>query len=90
MSKCVPEVGDVFVLQKDDDDFFGDVFKVLRVLTYTGKSYLRILIWEKETDSHFIETFLLENIPIENYKYLGKSKANINDLFKTEKTDEND
>lgn len=73
-----PEVGDIFYNKNDDKKIY--IYKFLE--DSNKEKYVRLII--KETYGLFIETFLLKDINFKNMKYLGKSKANIKDLFKTE------
>ena len=71
MSKDTPEVGDVW---KDADEqvliyiIRGDKNKNCEILVSDSKDVWDVQGWQLN----------------EYYTYLGKSKANINDLFKTE------
>ena len=73
-----PEVGDIFYNKNDDEKIY--IYKFLE--DSNKEKYVRLII--KETYGLFIETFLLKDINFKNMKYLGKSKVNIKDLFKTE------
>lgn len=85
MSKDTPEVGDVWAIKETaKDDFYGDRFRIIALFTYQDELYSRLLMFEEYTDSYFIETWLWKDILINDYTYLGKSKTNLNDLFKTE------
>ena len=73
-----PEVGDVFYNEKLDEKIY--IYKLWK--HDKKRKFVKVLI--KETYGLFLEPFLLKDINFENMKYLGKSKANIDDLFKTE------
>lgn len=78
MSKDTPEVGDIFYNEKLDEKIY--IYKIWED-SKKGK-FTKVLI--KETYGLFLEGFLLKDIKFENMKYLGHSKANIDDLFKTD------
>ena len=72
MSKDKPEVGDIWI---DNDDKYKKyiIFSVdYRTQTITV------------LDKHFWKSSFSYEIFTEYFTYLGKSKANIDDLFKTE------
>ena len=78
MSKDKPEVGDIFYNEKLDEKIY-----IYKIWEHDKKGkFVKLLI--KETYGLFLESFLLNNINFKSMKYLGKSKANINDLFKTD------
>ena len=79
MSKHItPEVGDVWYNEVDDEKI-----RVLKLLEESnGEKCVRVLI--KETYGVFIETFALDNLQLKDFIYLGKSKANIEQLFEVE------
>ena len=72
MSKDKPEVGDVFINIHNQKCFV------------LGKSEIPntfdMLVLEDKSVSKYIDCVFWDN----DYQYLGKSKANIDDLFKTE------
>ena len=76
MSKDTPEVGDVWQPKNNEYSrvivtYYSDEFEVLLIaIRYAG-------ILQKIKKYH-------KRWFVNNYKYLGKSKANIDDLFKTE------
>ena len=73
-----PEVGDVFYNEKLDEKIY-----IYKLWEHNKKGkFVKLLI--KETYGLFLEAFLLKNINFKSMKYLGKSKANIDDLFNTE------
>ncbi|MBQ8677203.1 MAG: hypothetical protein IJ529_01895 [Alphaproteobacteria bacterium] len=78
MSKDTPEAGDIFYNEKLDEKIY--IYKLWED-DKKGK-FVKLLI--KETYGLFLEALLLKDINFESMKYLGKSKANIDDLFKTE------
>lgn len=75
MSKDIPEVGDVW---KDDNGYKVLIFKTF--MTYSeavSENFAYRIIYNKGFAAYGYKD-------ISNYNYLGKSKANIDDLFKTE------
>lgn len=72
MSKDTPEVGDVFQSVVDPD------IRIYIIDKY--KSGYEILVSDKREVWDINEWLYWKD----DYTYLGKSKANINDLFKTE------
>ena len=73
-----PEVGDVFYNEKLDEKIY-----IYKLWEHDKKGkFAKFLI--KESYGLFLEAFLLKDINFKSMKYLGKSKANISDLFKTE------
>ena len=73
-----PEVGDIFYNEKLDEKIY-----IYKLWEHDKKGkFVKFLI--KETYGLFLEAFLLKDINFKSMKYLGKSKTNIDDLFKTE------
>ena len=79
MSKEKPEAGDVW--GKARYDVYA---RILRDdLEFDGVPYVRIMYMERDEDklNFFIETFTLEGFKRLRFKYLGKSKVSIKELF---------
>lgn len=86
-----PEVGDVWIHKKQGNPLY---------ITDVGGNYISFIsytvdeITKRKRKDYFTNTFCgLHNDErytrfAEIYKYLGKSKANIDDLFKTENDDD--
>ena len=76
MSKDIPEVGDVWQFKNNEYSrvivtYYSDEFEVLLIaIRYAG-------ILQKIKKYH-------KRWFVNNYNYLGKSKANINDLFEVQ------
>lgn len=82
MSKDTPEVGDVWEFKYGFDRLYVTKTNLI------GEDKLeRIRALKKLDDGHFVQREYYTNGFIEDHTYLGKSKANINDLFKTENED---
>ena len=76
MSELVPEVGDVW------QDENKTIFKIFRCFYFDDKpEFNRCDIIAKEDEEFFITTSVDAHWIAKKCKYLGKSKANINQLF---------
>ena len=75
MSKDTPEVGDVWI---DKDDKYK---KYIIISSNYREQTITVL------DKHFWKSSFSYEIFTKFFTYLGKSKANIDDLFKTENED---
>lgn len=79
MSKDTPEVGDVWEFKYGLDRVY--ILKT-QLICGDGKELIRVL--RKVDESYFVQREHYANVFREDYRYLSKSKANIDDLFKTE------
>lgn len=81
MSKDKPEVGDVWAFDN------GLKFRILKETLSNAMPYEEDVKYPAyEVLEESLEYNFFDELPFINgtFKYLGKSKANINDLFKTE------
>lgn len=78
MSKDTPEVGDIWKDNNTKKPIY--VFGIYK--TSWGEYVCWCYYWEKELE--LISENVGKKLFLQNYTYLGKSKVNINDLFKTE------
>lgn len=77
MSKDTPQVGDVWKAIN------GDLIYIIE----TGKNFIDFLGFSEDDGNYFKNFFYNEErftLFTKYHEYLGKSKANIDDLFKTE------
>ena len=74
MSKDTPEVGDVWI----------DKFKNRMFVSYTDKTTTAFNIIFKRGNTGLDKYTVLTKEFVQTFTYLGKSKASIDDLFKTE------
>ena len=79
MSKDKPEGGDIW---KDEYDEKAHILWVGYIVVYVRK------YWITNYEYHYEVCKLDYNKFIRKWTYLGKSKTNINDLFKTEKSND--
>lgn len=82
MSKDTPEVGDIWAFNSDNVKFI--IINVLEWNQTDVEPVYQILFLMKGW-------YFCEHMKIENFKhctYIDKSKANIDDLFKTEKSND--
>ena len=77
MSKDTPEVGDVW-----GNAFEKYYIEAIDILGEKNKKMVRTL--KRVNDKYVVQRQYFQENFIEDYRYLGKSKANIDDLFKTE------
>ena len=73
MSKDTPEVGDVWEIKGTDTLFHIEAVEGAFVTVW--QMYVPQIAFERVVDKELLK---------KHCKYLGKSKSNINDLFKTE------
>lgn len=76
MSKDKPEVGDVWQRKKD-----GRLIRITSISYAFGVEPVYAYIWN---NGYLEYSHVLHKRLINEYTYLGKSKVNIEDLFKTE------
>ena len=82
MSKDKPEVGDVW---KDPYGEEAHIIWVGYIVVYIRKYWITNYKYPYEVYEYHYEVCKLDyNKFVRKWTYLGKSKANINDLFKTE------
>ena len=79
MSKDKPEGGDIW---KDEYDEKAHILWVGYIVVYVRK------YWITNYEYHYEVCKLDHNKFIRKWTYLGKSKTNINDLFKTEESND--
>lgn len=77
MSKDKPEVGDVW-----GDAFEKYYIEAIDILGEKNKKMVRTV--KKVNEKYVVQRQYFQENFIEDYRYLGQSKAKIEDLFKTE------
>lgn len=83
MSKDKPEVGDIFVRIDGTKNIKETNRRVTSLYKCADGDYIIHLAYLDEYNSISDEVIFFSTMN-KHYKYLGKNKANIDDLFKTE------
>jgi len=74
MSKDTPEVGDVWLCEGGFKAYICNI----------ENGYIHCFTFFREGENNCYEAVLNKKLFLKYHTYLGKSKANIDDLFKTE------
>lgn len=88
MSKDIPEVGDVWLYKYKE---FKTEYYISAIARFKNPEYYVFVLYKNGNNQvvgRWWDKEEWEKTLLQDFTYLGKSKANIGDLFKTEKSND--